>query len=262
MSDWHIPDDLRERYLEGRLEPALAMSVDAHLGRCAGCRAAVPYDEDWLEASWARLETELITPRPSLAERFLRHRGMPDHLARLLTATPTLSRAWLAAVVAVLAFAVLAARAQADLLPAFLVVAPMLPLAGIALAYGPRVDPAHELVAATPMSGPRLLLTRATAVLAVAVVLAGLASPLLPAPPGLSAAWLLPALAAASGCLALSNRLPVPLAALAVGGVWLAIVGAGGLAAGWPAVFGPAPQIGYGAAALLLTYRFHKVSTR
>ena len=262
MSSWHIPDDLRERYLEGTLEPALAMSVDAHLGRCADCRAAVPYDKDWLEASWARLEAELITPRPSLAERFLRHRGVPDHLARLLTATPTLSRAWLAAVVAVLAFAVLAARAQAELLPAFLIVAPMLPLAGIALAYGPRVDPAHELVAGTPMSGPRLLLTRATAVLAVSVVLAGLASPLLAAPPGLAAAWLLPALAAASGCLALSNRLPVPIAALAVGGVWLAIVGAGRFIGSWLAVFGPAPQIGYGVAALLLTYRFYKVSTR
>ncbi|MFB4284382.1 zf-HC2 domain-containing protein [Nonomuraea sp. MTCD27] len=262
MNSWHIPDDLRERYLEGTLEPALAMSVDAHLGRCADCRAAVPYDKDWLEASWARLEAELITPRPGLAERFLRHRGVPDHLARLLTATPTLSQAWLAAVVAVLAFAVLAARAQTELLPAFLIVAPMLPLAGIALAYGPRVDPAHELVAATPMSGPRLLLTRATAVLAVSVVLAGLASPLLAAPPGLAAAWLLPALAAASGCLALSNRLPVPIAALTVGGVWLAIVGTGRFIGSWLAVFGPAPQIGYGVAALLLTYRFYKVSTR
>ncbi|MFG6200032.1 zf-HC2 domain-containing protein [Nonomuraea sp. JJY05] len=262
MSSWHIPDDLRERYLEGRLEAALAMSVDAHLGRCAACRAAVPYDKDWLAASWARLEAELITPRPSLSERFLRHGGVPDHLARLLSATPTLSRTWLAAVVAVLAFAVVAAREQAELLPAFLIVAPVLPLAGIALAYGPRVDPAHELVAATPLSGPRLLLTRATAVLAVSVVLAGLASPLLPAPPGLAAAWLLPALAAASGCLALSSRLPVPIAALAVGGAWLAIVGTGRFIGSWLAVFGPAPQIGYGVAALLLMYRFYKVSTR
>ncbi|MDF2706890.1 MAG: hypothetical protein K0R62_2542 [Nonomuraea muscovyensis] len=259
---WHIPDDLRERYLEGTLEPAPAMSVDAHLGRCADCRAAVPYEKDWLEASWARLEAELITPRPGLSERFLRRGGVPDHLARLLSATPTMSRAWLAAVVVVLAFAVLAAREQAEFLPAFLIVAPVLPLAGIALAYGPRVDPAHELVAATPMSGPRLLLTRATAVLAVSVVLAGLASPLLPAPPGLSAAWLLPALAAASGCLALSSRLPVPIAALAVGGVWLAIVGAGRFIGNWLDVFGPTPQIGYGVAVLLLTYRLHRVSTR
>jgi hypothetical protein len=262
MSSWHIPDDLRERYLAGTLEPALAMSVDAHLGGCAHCRAAVPYEKDWLETSWARLEAKLITPRPNLSERFLRHGGVPDHLARLLSATPTMSRAWLAAVVAALAFAVIAARQQADLLPAFLIIAPVLPLAGIALAYGPRVDPAHELMAATPMSGPRLLLTRATAVLAVAVMLAALASPLLPAPPGLSAAWLLPSLAAAAGCLALSNRLPVPIAALAVGGVWLAIVGTGRFTGTWLTAFGPAPQIVYGVAALLLTYRLYRTSTR
>ncbi|NUP03118.1 MAG: hypothetical protein HOW59_34880, partial [Nonomuraea sp.] len=72
----------------------------------------------------------------------------------------------------------------------------------------------------------------------------------------------LPALAAAAGCLALSNRLPVPSAALAVGGAWLAIVGTGRFLGDWLAVFGPAPQIGYGVAALLLTYRFYRVSTK
>ncbi|MEV6862422.1 zf-HC2 domain-containing protein [Streptosporangium subroseum] len=259
---WHIPDELHERYLAGTLEPALAMSVDSHLEGCADCRAAVPYEQDWLEASWQRLETRLIMPRPTLVERFLRHGGVPDHLARLLSATPTMSRSWLVAVVAALAFAVLAARQGADLLPAFLIVAPVLPLAGIALAYGPRVDPAHELTAATPLAGPRLLLTRATAVLAVAVAAAALASPLLPAPPGLSVAWLLPSLAAASGCLALSNRLPVPIAALATGGLWLAIVGTGRFTGNWLAAFAPAAQIVYGGAALLLMFRLYKVSTR
>lgn len=261
MSGWHIPDDLRGRYLAGTLDAALAMSVDAHLGGCAACRAAVPYEPDWLEASWRRLESEVIKPRPTLRERLLRHGGVPDHLARLLSATPTMSRAWLASVVAALTFAVVAARQQADLLPAFLIVAPVLPLTGIALAYGPRVDPAHELMAATPLAGPRLLLTRATAVLAVATVLAAIASPLLPAPPGLSAAWLLPSLAASTGCLALSNRLPVPIAALAMGGLWLAVVGTGGLAAGsWLAAFGPVAQLAYGLAALLSSFRVYRVS--
>ncbi|MFC7584926.1 hypothetical protein ACFQYP_15175 [Nonomuraea antimicrobica] len=150
MTPWHISDDLRERYLGGRLDAALAMSVDAHLGRCAECRAAVPYERDWLEASWQRLETRLIGPRPSLRERLLRYGGVPDHLARLLSATPALSRGWVAAVVAALAFGVLAARQDAGFLPAFLIGAPVLPLAGIALAYGPRADPAYELLAATP----------------------------------------------------------------------------------------------------------------
>ncbi|MEV0595933.1 zf-HC2 domain-containing protein [Nonomuraea cavernae] len=259
---WHIPDDLRGRYLAGTLETAAALSVDAHLASCARCRAAVPYEQDWLEGSWARLETALIRPRPSPAARLLRYAGLPDHVARLVSATPTMSRAWVVAVVAALAFAVLAARQEADLLPAFLTLAPVLPLTGIALGYGPHVDPAHELTAATPLAGPRLLLTRAVAVLAVATALAAIASPLLPAPPGLSAAWLLPALAAASGCLALSTRLPVPIAALAVGGLWLAIVGAGRLTGGWLAAFGPVAQIGYGAAALLLMFRLYRMSFR
>ncbi|MCK2213434.1 zf-HC2 domain-containing protein [Actinomadura sp. ATCC 31491] len=260
-SDWHIPDDLRDRYLAGTLDAARAMSVDAHLGRCADCRGAVPYEPDWLEASWRRLESEVVGPSLRPAERLLRLAGVPGHLARLLAATPAASRAWVAAVTLALAFAVLAAREAAAYLPAFLVLAPVLPLTGIALAYGPRVDPAHELMAATPLAGPRLLLTRATAVLAVAVVLAGLASPLLPAPPGLSAAWLLPALAAAGGCLALVGRLPGPIAALAMGGSWLAIVGLGRLAAGsWLAAFGPLPQVLYGVAALLMSYRVYRMS--
>ncbi|MGW3346448.1 zf-HC2 domain-containing protein [Nonomuraea rubra] len=262
MTNWHIPDDLRERYLAGTLEPAPAMSVEAHLERCASCRAAIPYEPGWLEDSWRRLESRLVPgPRPSPAERVLRHGGVPDHLARLVAATPTMSRAWLVAVVAALAFAVLAAREAPELMPVFLVVAPVLPLAGIALAYGPRVDPAHELMAATPMAGPRLLLARAVAVLVAATGLAAIAAPLLPAPPGLSAAWLLPSLAAGSGCLALSRRLPVPIAAFAVGGLWLAIVGMGLVLSGPLAAFGPPAQLGYAGVALLLILRIRKAST-
>ncbi|MEU4579844.1 zf-HC2 domain-containing protein [Nonomuraea sp. ATR24] len=261
-TSWHISDELRDRYLAGTLAAPLATSVDAHLGGCAECRAAVPYESAWLEASWGRIETELIRPRPGWGERLLRLGGVPGHLARLLSATPTMSRAWMAAVVAALAFGVLAARHQAELLPAFLILAPVLPLTGIALAYGPRADPAHELLAATPLAGPRLLLTRATAVLAVATPLALVASPLLPAPPGLSAAWLLPSLAAASACLALSHRLPVPVSALAVGALWLAVVGAGHLTGGWLTAFGPAAQVAYGLIALSLSFRLYRMSIR
>lgn len=253
MSTWHIPGDLLDGYLAGELDPVRAMSVDAHLGGCPVCRAAVPYEREWLESSWQRLEDQAGLPRPRPAERLLRLAGMPGHVARLVTVTPTLGRAWLAAVLAVLAFGVLAARQTADALPFFLVAAPVLPLAGIAAAYGPHVDPVHELLAATPLSGPRLLLLRSTAVLTVAFVLAGLASPLLPAPPGLSAAWLLPALVATSGCLALSTRLSVPVAALTAGGLWLSGVAvAAEVGGGWRVPFQPGAQLLYGCAAALL----------
>ncbi|MEU6998390.1 zf-HC2 domain-containing protein [Nonomuraea sp. NPDC046570] len=254
MNAWHVHADLMGRYLSGSLDPALAMSVDAHLGGCAACRAAVPYEEEWLAGGWQRLADEAGLPASGPAERLLLRAGLPGHLARLVTATPTLSRAWLVAVVAVLAFGVIAARQTDQALPLFLVLAPVLPPAGIAAAYGPRVDPAHEMLAATPLSGARLLLTRSTAVLATAFALAGLASPLLPAPPWLSAAWLLPALALTSGCLALSTRVPLPLAAFAAAGLWLTgVAAAAGAAGDWRVSFHPAAQILYGCAALLLT---------
>ncbi|SEN34921.1 zf-HC2 domain-containing protein [Nonomuraea pusilla] len=259
---WHVSDDLREGYLGGGLDPALAMSVETHLARCAACRAAVPYEPEWLEESWRRLEARLVAPRPGPAERLLARCGVPAHLARLLMATPTLSRAWLAAVGAALAFAVLAARVDPAFVPAFLVAAPVLPPAGIALAYGPRVDPAYELLAATPLAGARLLLTRAAAVLSTAVVLAGAASPLLPAPPWLCAAWLLPSLAVTLACLALSRLVRVPLAALAVTGLWLAVAGAAGFAGDWVSAFAPAAQIGYAAAAAVLLLRLRAARTR
>ncbi|MEU4535898.1 zf-HC2 domain-containing protein [Streptosporangium sp. NPDC023825] len=263
MSTWHIPGDLLDGYLAGELDPVRAMSVDAHLGGCPVCRAAVPYEREWLEGSWQRLEDRAGRPRPRPAERLLRLVGLPGHVARLVTVTPTPGRAWPVAVLAVLAFGVLAARNTAGALPFFLVTAPVLPLAGIAAAYGPRVDPAHELLAATPLSGPRLLLVRSTAVLTVAFVLAGLASPLLPAPPGLSAAWLLPSLVATSGCLALSTRLPVPVAALITGGLWLAGVAvAAEVGGGWRVPFQPGAQVLYGCAAALLTALVYRRRSR
>ncbi|MEV6154587.1 zf-HC2 domain-containing protein [Nonomuraea sp. NPDC052129] len=259
---WHITDDLMDAYLSGGLDPARAMSVDAHLGGCPDCRAAVPYEEDWLRDSWQRLEAEVLSPRPSPMERLLRTCGVPQHMARLLTATPTMSGAWVAGVVAALTFAVLAARESATFLPMFLAVAPILPLAGIALAYGPRVDPVHEMLAATPLSGARLLLIRATGTLAVAVVLAAGASPLLPAPAWLSAAWLMPSLATTSCCLLLSSRLPVPVSALTTGGLWLLGVAAvGGATGDLLAAFGLAAQIGYGCAALLMSLRLYSKVT-
>ncbi|MGP4104264.1 zf-HC2 domain-containing protein [Nonomuraea sp. KM90] len=201
--DRHVPGDLMDRYRTGRLEPAVVMSVEAHLTRCARCRAAVPYEEEWPAAGWERLEEEVDRPRPGPVERLLSRAGVPGHLARLLVATPALSRAWVVAVVVVLACAVAVGQATRDVgasyLLAFLVAAPVLPLAGIAPAYGRHVDPVHETQAATPMAGPRLLLLRAGAVLATAVVLTAAASPWLPGPPGRGAGWLLPSLALSVG---------------------------------------------------------------
>ncbi|NUW37863.1 zf-HC2 domain-containing protein [Nonomuraea sp. SMC257] len=224
---WHPPADLVRRYATGGLDPVQVMSVEAHIARCPRCRAAVPYEEEWLGAAWERIEDVVDRPRPGPGTRLLVRAGVPEHTARLLTATPSLTRAWLVAVTAVLAFAVVAARVTAgdpDVLLAFLVVAPVLPVAGIALAYGRPVDPAYELHAATPMAGTRLFLLRAVAVLSVAFALTGAATLLLPGPLGLSAAWLLPALTLGLALLALSGRLPPLLAGSLLAAGWFAVV--------------------------------------
>lgn len=261
---WHVPDEQLDDYRSGRLDPARVMSVEAHLTGCGDCRSALPAAPTWLTRQWERLVPALARPRLTLIERLLRRCGMPEHLARLLAATPTLSRAWLTAVAAVLGFALLFAYASASavseparLLP-YLLLAPVLPLAGIAFAYGPRVDPAYEMLAATPIAGARLLLVRATAVLVAALVPAGLATPPLPGPPLLGAAWLLPALALVAGTLALATRMPVPLAAGGLAAAWLAgVVLLASLSGEQLLAFGPAAQLAYvvaGAVLALVAY--------
>ena len=58
---------------------------------------------------------------------------------------------------------------------AFLVLAPLLPLAGVAAAYGRDVDPTYEIGLAAPMRSFGLLLVRALAVLATTSVMAAVA---------------------------------------------------------------------------------------
>ncbi|GAA3507716.1 hypothetical protein FHR32_004284 [Streptosporangium album] len=259
-ASWHLPEELIERYLAGHLDPVQVMSVESHLARCERCRAAVPYEEGWLAASWEGIEDLVDRPRPRPVARILRRAGVPEHMATFLAATPALARGWLVAVAAVLAFAVAAAHLAAHdpvrslhALVTFLVVAPVLPLAGIALAYGRHVDPVHELQAATPMAGSRSLLLRALAVLVTAIVLTGLAAPLLPGPPGLAGAWLLPALALAVATLALSTRISPPASAAALAAAWFGAVTAGsGLAGDELLLFSPGAQALYGMAALIL----------
>lgn len=253
---WHVPDDELDRYLSGRIDAASAMSVEAHLDRCGQCRTMVAVDETWLAQSWDRVVHLVVLPPRSPMERLLELCGLPEHLARLLVATPTLSRAWFTAVAAVLAFAVMAAHAAPEATTGllwFLIIAPVLPLAGIALAYGPRVDPAHELLAATPAAGARLLLLRAGVVLVTALVPSGVATSLLPGPSWWGAAWLLPALTLTTACLLLSTRMPMPSAVGALAVIWVTAVMLGGSLTGDRLLaFNAVAQLIYGGTAMVL----------
>ncbi|GAA3012638.1 zf-HC2 domain-containing protein [Streptosporangium longisporum] len=265
-TQWHLPGELIERYTTGHLEAVQVMSVETHLMGCARCREAVPYEREWLTAGWERIADAVDRPRPRPVARILRRCGVPEHVAVFLAATPALARGWLVAVTATVAAAVAVAHLVDSTGAAwtvhpllfFLTVAPVLPLAGIALAYGPRVDPVHETQAATPMAGSRSLLLRALAVLVCAIVLTGLATPLLPGPPGLAAAWLLPALALTATTLALATRVAPPVSAAVLIVAWsCAVLTTGGLTGDGLVLFSPAAQILYGAATVLLIPLVH-----
>ena len=225
---WHVTADELTRYAGGSAAASEAFSLEAHMVSCDVCRAQVAdrFPAEPLERVWADV-VETIDPQPARPlERVLRGLGVSDHVARLLAATPSLSLSWLSAVSAVLAFAVAAAYAGDGGRLLFLVVAPLVPLAGVAAAYGPGIDPTYEIALAAPIRGQRLLLIRTTAAVAAGMALTGIAALALPGLDWTAAAWLLPALALSVCGLALSSAWP---------SVWvfggLAVVWIGGVAA-------------------------------
>ncbi|NUV59817.1 zf-HC2 domain-containing protein [Streptomyces sp. CAI-85] len=155
------------------------------------------------------------------------HPRLSPLLRVLWAAGPAVRGGWLVAVVAVAIGAVaLAYGAGVDgTRPLLLAIAPVVPVAGVALSYGRHADPLYELVASTPSGGLRLLLTRTAAVLAVSLPLLTLTGLLLPAPgtPN-AAAWLLPGLALTLTALALAGYVGLRAATAVTGGGWLTAV--------------------------------------
>ncbi|MFD8385994.1 zf-HC2 domain-containing protein, partial [Streptomyces sp. NPDC059679] len=151
-------------------------------------------------------------------------------------AGPAVRGPWLVAMLVTGVVAAGAARAAgvSGVRPLLLVLAPVLPSAGVAVSYGRHADPMHELAASTPSGGLRLLLTRTAAVLAVSVPLLTLVGQLLPAAAGAPAAsaWLLPGLALTLAALALASYVGCRIATCAVTAGWLLAVGAPALLAG------------------------------
>lgn len=225
---WHVPEEDLRAYAQGELAPPRLWSADTHLAACARCREtlAVVSDPIALDAGWERLDAELDAPRPGPVEWLLVRLGVADHTARLLTAAPALRRSWLGAIVALLVMTVVAADAvRAGATPTlFLALAPLLPLAGVAVSYGPALDPTYEMAVVSPLHGFRLLMIRTVAVLTVGLGLNGLATLALPSYGLRALAWLLPALALTATGLALTSRLGPVLAPSLVGGGWVALL--------------------------------------
>ncbi|GAA5008495.1 zf-HC2 domain-containing protein [Streptomyces siamensis] len=250
---WHVPEDDLRAYARGEAAPPRLWSTDTHLASCARCREALAAigDPVALDAGWERLDAELDAPRPGLVESLLVRVGVAEHTARLLAATPVLRRSWLGAVLAVLLMTVAAADAvRTTATPTtFLALAPLLPLAGVALSYGPALDPTYEMAVVSPIHGFRLLMIRTVAVLAVSLGLNGVATLALPSYGLRALAWLLPALALTGSGLALTPRLGPVLAPSLVGGAWIAVLLAARSEAGAHTTLAPFTAAGQGVAA-------------
>jgi hypothetical protein len=211
----HHPDErLLRRYERGDDIAADELwAVESHLENCAPCRGRLAPDPLAAHA-WADLAALVDrTPQMPPARSWLRHFS---HWVSPVAGP------WLAMIVLVTATAVVLdqlvslARGEISLV---LLIAPVLPVLGVAASWGRGLDPAHELTAATPRAGLPLVFRRTAAVLAVVV-------------PGLLVAslltgtalthWLLPCLAFTTATLALGGLVGITRAALTLIAAWAA----------------------------------------
>jgi len=246
---WHADPALIDDYALGVLDDAHSSSIESHLLRCEPCRAAVAHHVGAarLDRVWAAIDEAAEPTRPRVVERPLVWFGVPEHVARLLAATPSLRFSWFAAVAVALAFAAGAARGGRLGLLLFLLVAPLIPLAGVAVAYGPGVDPTYEVGLAAPMRSYRLLMIRALAVLTTSTVLISIAALALPHLDWTAAAWLLPSVGLSTANLALSSYWSPPRVSVTLVAAWGVAVVLSERLSGVPyAAFRAVPQLVFG----------------
>jgi hypothetical protein len=224
---WHIDVSILESYAAGGSTPVGGASVEAHLMECRECGALLRelMPSEPLDRAWRAIRAHVEEPRAGLVERLLGALGMSWESARLLAAVPAFRGAWLLGVFTVLVFAGAAAVLAEDTGPTlFLIVAPLIPVAGVAASFGGDADPAHELVTVTPYSSLRMLLLRTAGVLATSVPVTVLLGLVLPGPAWLAVAWLTPAVAGVALTLAVSPYFDTLMTAAVLGVVWSSAV--------------------------------------
>src|SRR5215472_1166591 len=239
-ADWHASADVLAGYATGTADAAVVWSVEAHLTSCGRCRSALSEhaDAERLARNRRVLLVRAALPEGGRVRGLLCRCGVPDHLLRLLAATPSLRKSWLLSVAGVLAVvageaaavrygripahrpAGLSAYQDTVVLAPFLLVAPLLVLAGVAAAFLPMFDPASQLAVAAPFSGVTLLLVRAVSALAAALVPVLAAALVVPGPGWLPVALLLPTLALCAFALAAATLMEPRAAVATAGALW------------------------------------------
>ena len=184
-------DEWLPLYLNGRLDEAQREAVESHLSLCSVCRRELAFWRQVRQAGQAA-DARLPAPSPAILTRTLAALDTAPPTPRWqewLTASWTLLKAqrglikrglWpaSAAVLGVgLAITWLSLDGGSSLgeLP-LLLLAPIVAALGVALAYGPEVDPLLEVAMATPTSPRLVLLARLILVLGYDLGLTTLAS--------------------------------------------------------------------------------------
>lgn len=233
MSVEHASTRIIDGYARGDTDLAAdeVWALEAHLEACGVCRdrlsaavtAKAPAVAALVDTVWSDLEPQLATAVPMPPRR--------RWSARLSGWMTPVMVPWLAMVVSVTLLALLldvvdTGTGEVSLV---LLLAPVLPVLGVAASWSRGLDPAYELTASVPRAGLHLVLRRTASVLVVvvpALLAGGWAA-------GVTAAqWLLPCLAFTSTTLALGGVVGVTRAAVALVAVWAAVVVAPSLAAG------------------------------
>lgn len=251
--EWHVSDDVLTAWLSGTAGPAASDSAEQHLLSCPECRertagATIDLPDIDLTEVWAGIADRIEPQRRPWPARTGARLGLSDADVAQLAATPALRISWISSLAVVLLFTVVASGWRpVQALYAYLLLAPLIPVLGVATSYGPHTDPTYELVIAAPYSKSRLVLLRSTAVLVGCAPLT-IAAGLLLGPWWIAVAWLIPALAFVLLTLTVSTWQPPVRAAVAVAALW-SMASALALAAGdLLALVGPAAMGVFGAA--------------
>lgn len=224
---WHVDPDSLRRWVDGGTGSATSASVEQHVVGCAQCRADVAdlVPAQPLHRVWDDVLEAVEAPRPGRAHRQLVGLGLSSSDAIVVSCAVTMRAAWLLGVVGVLAFTVVSAVfADEGGVALFLMAAPLIPIAGVAAAYGPTADPSYEAVLTAPYAMVRLVLLRTASVLVTSVPVVVVSGLLLPTSPAVAVAWLLPAAGFIVVVLTASNWVDPAHAASAVAVGWVAAV--------------------------------------
>jgi hypothetical protein len=247
---WHADDELLARYVRGDAGALNGASLEQHLTHCGDCRVriATHVEAPPLDMVWTRIREHAQAPAPSLVERALTRLGVSEPDALLVAVAPSLRVSWLFGLAVTVGFVGLsAAYGGSRGLAFFLLVAPLVPVAGVAFAYGPDVDPSYEVGVAVPYSAARLLLLRTAAVLATSLPVVLAAALLVPALSWTAVSWLLPALAFTAVMLAACTWTRPTVAGVGLGIAWVCAVGSAAVNQDPTAVLDPAPLLVYAA---------------